>query len=65
MNENRQKTTESAREEYLAPTYERFAFETSDLLQASGDPQPGALGSYNHDFGLFSKGGNTPSNSPW
>ena len=64
MNENRQKPTDSAREEYFAPTYERFAFETSDLLQASGDSL-GNIGLYGQDAGFFSKGGNVPSNSPW
>ena len=34
--------SEEARESYSAPTYQVFSFETSDLIQTSGD-QPVAL----------------------
>ena len=46
MNDIRQDLERSEREEYFAPNYERFAFETCDLIQTSGDAD---LGNFRND----------------
>ena len=59
-----QESNKRGREEYSAPTYSLFAFETSDLITTSGsdpDPRPGAVAFFYEDVGAPSSG----AKSPW
>jgi len=63
MNEKREESTESIRETYATPTYERFVFEASGLAMGSDpDPRPvsanGVVGFFYQDeeaVGVYSR----------
>ncbi len=63
MNNIQKESNERTREAYSAPNYCLTAFETSDLITASGgeEPQRGAVGFFFEDVGAPSSG----AKSPW